>query len=386
MKNDKKKIVLLGLDFNSRNFGCAALGYAFLNILSELAKENNIKLYIISVNYNKFNLIKKNYEVKDLKIKYKSPLFYIKYIRTVIDSDLVFDFTGGDSFTDIYGKSRFLKESFLKLLVIWCNKKLILGPQTIGPFKSKWIKNIACSIMKKSKQIYTRDEVSFECVEKMKINVINTTDVAFMLPAEKIDIKKENNVLNVGINISGLLWNGGYTGNNQFGLNFNYQIYVEKIIETFMNMGAKMYLIGHVLPKEDNSPEDDYAVCQKIHEQYPDTVLAPRFKTPMEAKGYIANMDFFIGSRMHATVAAFSMKVPTIPVAYSRKFQGLYGSLGYDYVIDAKKETLEDAITKTFDYLKNRLLLKKDIEKSLSIVHKKNNEFVSSLSKIFFEK
>lgn len=386
MKNDKKKIVLLGLDFNSRNFGCAALGYAFLNILSEIAKKNNIKLDGVSVNYNKFNFIGDDYEVKDLKVEYKKPLFYIKYIKAVIKSDLVFDFTGGDSFTDIYGKIRFLKESFLKMIVIWCNKKLILGPQTIGPFKSTWIKNMACLIMKKSKQVYTRDKISFDYVKKMKINAINTTDVAFMLPAEKINIKKKNNVLNVGINISGLLWNGGYTGNNQFELNFNYQIYVEKIIETFMDMGAKIYLIGHVLPKEDNSPEDDYAVCQKIHEQYPDTVLAPRFKTPMEAKGYIANMDFFIGSRMHATVAAFSMRVPTVPVAYSRKFQGLYGSLGYDYVIDAKEETLKDAIAKTIDYLKNRLLLKKDIEKSLSIVHKKNNEFVSSLSKIFFEK
>lgn len=386
MKNDKKKIVLLGLDFNSGNFGCAALGYSFLNILNELAKKNNIKLDIVSVNYSKFSLFGENYEVNDLKVKYKSPLFYIKYLKVIIESDLVFDFTGGDSFTDIYGKSRFLKESFLKKIVIWCNKKLILGPQTIGPFKSTWIKNIACSIMKKSKQVYTRDEVSFEYVKEMKMSAIITTDVAFMLPAENVDIKKENNILDVGINISGLLWNGGYTRNNQFGLKFDYQIYIKKIIETFRDMRAKIYLIGHVLPKEDNSPEDDYAVCKKIHEQYPDTVLAPRFKTPMEAKGYIANMDFFIGSRMHATVAAFSTKVPTVPVAYSRKFQGLYGSLGYDYVIDAKKETLEDAITKTFNYVENRLLLKKDIEKSLLIVHKKNNEFVSSLNRIFFEK
>lgn len=55
MKNDKRKIVLLGLDFNSGNFGCAALAYSFLNILSGLAKKNNIKLDIVSVNYNKFN-------------------------------------------------------------------------------------------------------------------------------------------------------------------------------------------------------------------------------------------------------------------------------------------------------------------------------------------
>lgn len=383
MKYNKKNIILLGLDFNSKNLGCSALAYSFLNILNELAKKNNKKLEIISVNYNDFNLKEKNYEVKNLKIKYKSPLFYIKFIKKVFNSDYVFDFTGGDSFTDIYGKNRFLKESFLKLIVVWCNKKLILGPQTIGPFKSIWMKNIAYSIMKKSKQVYTRDKISFDYVKKMKINAINITDVALMLPNEKVNIEKDNNVLNIGINVSGLLWNGGYTRNNQFGLKFNYQAYIEEIIKIFVNMGAKIYLIGHVLPKEDNSPENDYVICQKIHEQYPETVLAPRFKTPMEAKGYIANMDFFIGSRMHATVAAFSMKVPTVSITYSRKFKGLYGSLGYNYIIDAKEVTLEKAINKTIFYVENRLLLKKDIEKSLLIVHKKNNEFISSLDKIF---
>ena len=382
MKYSRKKIILLGLDFNSRNLGCSALGYSFLNILIRLAKENNIYLEFISVNYNDFSLREKNYEVKSLKIRYKNLLFYKKYIKSVIASDYVFDFTGGDSFTDMYGKKRFLAESFLKLIVIWCNKKLILGPQTIGPFKSTWMKNIARLIMKKSKQVYTRDKISFDYVKEMQINAINITDVALMLPAEKIDIEKDNNILNIGINISGLLWNGGYTGNNQFGLKFNYQAYIEEIIKIFINMEAKIYLIGHVLPKEINSPENDYVVCQKIHEQYPETILAPRFKTPMEAKGYIANMDFFIGSRMHATVAAFSMKVPTVSIAYSRKFQGLYGSLGYDYVIDAKEVTLEEAINKTIFYVENRLLLKKDIEKSLLIVHKKNNEFISSLDKI----
>lgn len=385
MKDNKKRIVLLGLDFNSANLGCSALGYSFLNILGKISKENNINLDITSVNYNKFELIEKNYKIKDLNIRYNKLIFYIKYIKAIINSDFVFDFTGGDSFTDIYGKDRFLRESFLKIIVIWCNRKLILGPQTIGPFKSTWIKNIAYLIMKKSKQVYTRDKISFDYVKKMKINAINITDVALMLPNEKVYIEKDNNVLNIGINVSGLLWNGGYTRNNQFGLKFNYQAYIEEIIKIFINMGAKIYLIGHVLPKEIDSPENDYVVCQKIHEQYPETVLAPRFKTPMEAKGYIANMDFFIGSRMHATVAAFSMKVPTVSIAYSRKFKGLYGSLGYDYVIDAKETTLNDAINKTIFYKENIFLLKEDLEKSLSIVHKKNNEFISSLNKILFK-
>ena len=41
----------------------------------------------------------------------------------------------------------------------------------------------------------------------------------------------------------------------------------------------------------------------------PGTVLAPRFSTPSEAKTYIAGLDFFMGARMHACIAAFSSGV-----------------------------------------------------------------------------
>lgn len=41
-------------------------------------------------------------------------------------------------------------------------------------------------------------------------------------------------------------------------------------------------------------------------------------------------MDFFAGARMHACIAAVSSGVPVYPLAYSRKFNGLFvETLGY---------------------------------------------------------
>lgn len=73
---------------------------------------------------------------------------------------------------------------------------------------------------------------------------------------------------------------------------------------------------------------------------------------PISAKNKISQMDIFIGARMHATVAAFSSGVATIPTAYSRKFAGLYSNLGYPYTIDLVENNTEETIKQTIQYIR----------------------------------
>ena len=95
------KIILMGLDFNSNNLGCSALGHSFLYVLDRAASELNIKLELVSVNYASASLAGKNYTVQDLPIHYKKRAFREQFAYEVRCADLIFDFTGGDSFTDI---------------------------------------------------------------------------------------------------------------------------------------------------------------------------------------------------------------------------------------------------------------------------------------------
>jgi polysaccharide pyruvyl transferase WcaK-like protein len=85
--------------------------------------------------------------------------------------------------------------------------------------------------------------------------------------------------------------------------------------------------------------EDDWRASQVLAAEFPGTALAPAFASPSDAKSYIASLDFFMGARMHACIAAFSSGVPVVPMAYSRKFAGLFGSLGYDATVDCTTET-----------------------------------------------
>ena len=61
-----------------------------------------------------------------------------------------------------------------------------------------------------------------------------------------------------------------------------------------------------------------------------------------------------MGARMHACIAAFSAGVPVVPMAYSRKFAGLFGAMGYDETVDCTSQSAEEILTRIFDAFERR--------------------------------
>ena len=95
-------------------------------------------------------------------------------------------------------------------------------------------------------------------------------------------------------------------------------------------------------------------------------------------------MTLFTGARMHATIGAISSGVPVIPVAYSRKFNGLYDTLQYPFYIDAKADiTLEQAIELFEDYMNKIDEMRNAVTVAQGIYSKKLKEYQNNLAKIF---
>lgn len=324
---------------------------------------------------------KNNYEYRiypRCKQTIKNPL---KLFRTKIfdGCDMAFNLCGGDGYTDIYGFGRLMAESQLAWVAKMKGIPMIYSPQTIGPFQTKKGKVLAKLTLKKVKHIYVRDHSSYECCKALKISDKTTEviDVAFALPYQKNNIL--NKKLKVGINVSGLLYNGGYNRKNYFGLRFDYKDFINRLLEILCSdKGIQVYLIAHV-NSYDNLIEDDYRICKQLSEKY-GCVLAPRFESPIEAKSYIAAMDIFSGARMHSTIAAMSSGVPVIPIAYSRKFNGLYSSLNYRWLIDAKADlTIDRAISLFLEYKDNIEELRKGVVDAQAIYKSKLNDYKSNL-------
>ena len=144
-------------------------------------------------------------------------------------------------------------------------------------------------------------------------------------------------------------------------------------------------MIPHVGTKDDPEIENDYYTCKKLHEEFESTVFVEDLKSPMEAKGIISQMDVFCGARMHATIAAFSSGVATIPVSYSRKFEGLYGSLDYKYVVHACTQSTKEAVECTVKYIQEYKKLERTVEDSLKKVYVHQQSFREAMCKMVQE-
>ena len=375
------KLGLLGLDFKSGNMGCQALAYAFYLNLPKFTDKQIDCIIMIEGDEEEVTIPKLDSVTNSViffKTKNRSQMKEIK--KEIMSCDYVVDFTNGDSFSDIYGIKRMIKVSIPKIATIKKNTPLILGPQTYGPYNKTLSKKMAKYILKNAKTVCTRDEMSAEMINKLTgQKPEDFTDIAFMLPYNQTEKKEKS----VGINVSGLLWNGGYTGNNQFGLKVDYREYITNIIKYLQENGYRAYLIPHVITKSKENVENDITAIEEIQKMFEGVVASPEFKNPIEAKEYIASMEFFIGSRMHSTIAGVSTKVPTVAFSYSRKFEGLYENIDYPYVLNAKELTTDEAFEKTIEYINNRDKMKEDLERSAIKIKEKTDGLTQWFSKQF---
>lgn len=288
------------------------------------------------------------------------------FLRELEECDLVLDIGEGDSFTDIYGMRRFRVHIASKLAVLAKHLPLILSPQTIGPFDRWYTRWLAKQVMKRCAHVFARDGLSAEYLRSVGLldNVSEAIDVAFRLPYNPA-VRAADAKTRVGVNVSGLLFSGGYSGGNQFGLTLDYLLLIRELLARWcVDESVEVWLIPHVL--SDPMPRDDDRVAiVALASEFPATRIAPEFSSPSQAKSFISGLDFLTGARMHACIAAFSSGVPVVPLAYSRKFNGLFASLGFSWLADGKAMTNEQALTTIMEGFERRDELRAAIQPAM---------------------
>lgn len=375
-------IILTNAPVNNGNRGCVALSISIMYLIDKILNKKNIPhtFYLPQSGYTQKNI--HTIKVGDETIKFVSlpditPLDFKHRLKNLLkkdcvqtkdiykNADFILDIGQGDSFADIYGKGRFDWIFSQYRLGMKYHKPYCILPQTIGPFKDPKIREQAKRGIEYASCVMVRDKQSYDYVKELlpEKEVTEIIDVAFFMPFKRKTFDKSR--VHVGLNISALLWHGGYTRNNQFGLKTDYPSLVRDIIKYFLAQdGITLHLIPHVVGA-DRGVENDYAVSFDLCEEFntPNLVLSPLFLDPISAKNYIAGMDFFMGARMHSTIAAFSSGVPVVPMAYSRKFNGLFSdTLQYPHVADMKAQGNVEIMTIVKECLNKRAELKKVID------------------------
>lgn len=290
----------------------------------------------------------------------------------LLQADLVLDITGGDSFSDIYGIARFMRGFLVKSLVFLYGKPLVMLPQTYGPFRLPLTRRLASFVLKRACKVLSRDRKGLEEVARLvhapKARLI--PDVAFVLDPLPFSSEVTEGVRQasregqriIGVNISGLLYHGGYTRNNMFGLKADYARVMQQIVVQFAKEeDTRVVLVSHVSPRDsDSEVESDPHAARVIWGSLDEplrhrVIIAPTEEDPRRAKYLIGLCDFFLGARMHACIAALSQTVPTVGLAYSPKFLGVFETVGMaDCVADARSCSDDQLIAKIMNVLSQR--------------------------------
>jgi polysaccharide pyruvyl transferase WcaK-like protein len=161
---------------------------------------------------------------------------------------------------------------------------------------------------------------------------------------------------------------GGYDRGNMFGLQIDYRELVQRILELLIHTkGVSILLVPHVFGGDENS-ESDVTACNTVYRacqgKYGDRLGLLRGDYDQgEIKHVIGMCDFFIGSRMHACIAATSQCVPAVAIAYSDKFIGVMETVGIPSVVaDARKLNLGEILQRIESLYDWRSSLKRELE------------------------
>jgi len=402
-----KKILLVGASLNSGNRGVNALTRGTINSLIEQFEDVSVKILSYSVRQKVVNTLTyndKELNVEEIPVNIKQNIQSLNIFKIIkmhrqikkfiLEADVVLDISEGDSFSDIYGIKRFILHSIIKLYSVKFSEKFFLLPQTIGPFKRAWVKKSAKYLINGSTKTFVRDSISYKVVtEELGVkdsHVEHYPDMAFyMKPNDNVnasvlkDLKKQGKTI-IGLNISGLLYNGGYTGKNMFDFKVDYKELIDHIVKYFMEeKDTVVILVPHVIVKE-MPVEDDLQTSENIYrnlkQDYSSRVhIVNDNLREDELKKIISFCDFFIGGRMHACIGAISTSVPTIPIAYSRKFAGIWNDFGLGFcVADPRAQDIEEIINIINNNYNNRLKIKEMLlEKNKYVKNNRNNMYKS---------
>lgn len=229
--------------------------------------------------------------------------------------------------------------------------------------------------------ITVRESLTQEVLRNVGIhkNVRSVSDTAFLIQPETCDLPKGFiRGKTIGLNLSPLFLKHSNTPEILF------ESFIGLIDYILENTDYSIVLIPHVLKASDN----DLSVLDLISSHYQDhgRVIFVNENTYSKLKYVISNCKIFIGARTHATIAAYSSKVPTLALGYSIKSKGIARDLfGTDkhFVLSANDIHSSRDLVREFNWIiDNEVQIRRTLENILPRYIEKARESVKYIQEL----
>ncbi len=278
----------------------------------------------------------------------------------------VMDVAGGDSFSDIYGPTRFRNVLLPKIIAARRGRPLLLLPQTYGPFREARHRAQARVAVLAAGQAWSRDLHSHEVLKDLLGEAFDPrihrtgVDMAFGLVPEPPPVAVQEQLADwldsatpcVGLNISGMIWGKAADSATAFGFKADYRQLLRRFVSWMLETSdVNLLMVPHVFAPDGDSPTDSAAAAELLASLGPEAVarvrLVPAVKDERQLKWIIARTDWFCGTRMHATIAGLSSGIPTATISYSDKARGVFETCGQgSQLVDPRQLSTEECLTR----------------------------------------
>ncbi len=266
------------------------------------------------------------------------------------------------------------------------NKPVYVMGTSIEPIKNKFIKYFTNKVLKKVDFVFARESITEKYLsETLDDNKhVQIPDMAFMLESSK---KKFSFVDDLRLKSYGLFgvtvrnWKFPDLDNKQMAM----ENYINSVKDFMVKEFEKRKCAFVFIPQVTVSTGDDTLIAEKIRDRLPKKykkqfVIRRDDWSPSEIKSLIANMDYFVGTRMHSNIFATSMAVPTTAIAYEKKTNGIMETVGLqNYVVEINDITAEELYNKVEDMIINEKKIRIQLSSKINDIHK---EILKKIEKV----
>lgn len=248
-------------------------------------------------------------------------------------ADLVVSCGGGFlySYSRVIPEVTFLIHAATLYLAGWLNRRLVIAPQSIGPFRSPLARFIAIRAVRRAKEVIIREPESLALVQAAGLNRARLAlDIGFYLKATADDIAFARQTLEryrgKKAAVTVRKWQQGEA-------RAGYLASMAGMVLDLVDAGYTVFVVPQVIgPGEE---EDDRDISRELVARCA-PALPVRYlheaeeADPAQLVALYGMMDLVVATRMHSAIFALSQQVPTVCIAYQPKGTGLYRLLGLE--------------------------------------------------------
>jgi len=319
-------------------------------------------------------------------------------LTEIREADVVLDFSG-DTFGDMAHPLHLLKQAFELGTVLLMGKPLVFFAQSPGPFSTWYRRLIARLILGHASAICAREPYAFAEMKKRfcpSVPVIGTACPAFLLEPNvqqatqilKLEGFQDSSRLRLGVTITGFSFSKNLVGQDKYRIEREHaelMPLVRTLQRAITVLDVDVLFIPHVFRFSESGElihGPDTAITGQLQDLVIDSLpsgIGERVRMiqgcydAQITKGIIASCDCYLSGRLHASVAALSQGIPTVLLAYGRKFFGFASLVGQqDSVSPALAGAIdeEDLWQKLQAAVNNRDKVREEIYTHLSAVQR----------------